>query len=40
MGDYLIDDRTVNCAAQFKGEHIHFGTEKFPNWKSVLEYLL
>ena len=40
MGDYLIDDRTVNGAAQFNGEHIHFGTEKFPNWKSVLEYLL
>ncbi len=39
-GDYLIDDRTKNGASEFKGEHIHFGTEKFPNWDSVLEYLL
>ncbi len=29
----------VNDAAEFQGEHIHFGTERFPDWKSVLEYL-
>ena len=40
MSDYLIDDRTANGAGQFTGEHIHFGTEKFPNWNSVLKYLL
>ena len=40
IGDYLIDDRTANGAAQFMGEHIHFGSAKFPNWKSVLNYLL
>ena len=40
LGDYLIDDRTVNGAAEFQGEHIHFGTKRFPDWKSVLEYLL
>ena len=39
-GDYLIDDRTANGAGEFQGEHIHFGTERFPDWKSVLEYLL
>lgn len=39
-GDYLIDDRTKNGAGEFKGEHIHFGTEKFPDWKSVVTYLL
>ena len=39
MGEYLIDDRTTNGAGNFKGEHIHFGTEKFPNWEAVLEYL-
>lgn len=38
-GDYLIDDRKVNGAAEFQGEHIHFGTDKFPDWKTVLEYL-
>ena len=39
-GDYLIDDRLKNGAAAFKGEHIHFGTLKFPGWQSVLSYLL
>ena len=39
-GDYLIDDRTVNGAGEFEGEHIHFGQDKFPDWKSVLDYLL
>ena len=39
IGDYLIDDRTANGAGQFRGEHIHFGSEKFPDWNSVLEYL-
>ncbi len=38
-GKYLIDDRTKNGAGEFVGEHIHFGTEKFPNWDSVLKYL-
>lgn len=40
VGDYLIDDRTRNGAGEFTGEHIHFGTDKFPDWDSVLEYLL
>lgn len=38
-GDYLIDDRIVNGAANFKGKHIHFGTDEFPNWDAVLNYL-
>lgn len=38
-GDYLIDDRIVNGAANFKGKHIHFGTDQFPNWDAVLNYL-
>ena len=40
MGDYLIDDRLKNGAGKFKGELLHFGTAKYPDWKSVLEYLL
>lgn len=40
LGDYLIDDRTKNGAAEFKGEHIHFGEEPFSNWQAVLAYLL
>ena len=39
-GDYLIDDRLRNGVDKFKGEHIYFGTEKFPDWNSVLSYLL
>ena len=38
-GDYLIDDRLKNGADKFNGEHIHFGTERFPDWKSILNYL-
>ena len=40
LGDYLIDDRSKNGTAEFKGEHIHFGQEPFSNWSSVLSYLL
>lgn len=39
-GDYLIDDVTVHGQTEFEGEHIHFGQEEFPNWDSVLNYLL
>lgn len=38
-GHYLVDDRTKNGADRFPGEHIHFGTERFPDWKSVVSYL-
>lgn len=40
QGDFLIDDRTRNGVDKFKGEHIHFGTDQFPNWQSVMDYLL
>jgi len=39
-GDYLIDDRTKNGVDEFTGEHIHFDSERFPDWDSVLNYLL
>ncbi len=39
-GDFLVDDRTKNGADRFPGEHIHFGTERFPDWRAVTEYLL
>lgn len=39
-GDYLIDDRPNNGACDFEGEWIHFGSEKFPDWKTVKDYLL
>lgn len=39
LGDYLIDDRTANGAGQFTGEHIQFGSVRFPTWDSVVYYL-
>ena len=38
-GNFLIDDRTKNGAGEFRGEHIHFRTDKFPDWKAVVHYL-
>lgn len=38
-GDYLIDDRLKNGADRFTGEHIHFGQDELPDWKSVVNYL-
>lgn len=38
-GHYLIDDRTKNGVDRFRGEHIHFGTHKFPDWRSVVAHL-
>ena len=39
-GDILIDDRPNNGAKDFEGEWIQFGSNQFPDWKSVLRYLM
>jgi 5'(3')-deoxyribonucleotidase len=39
IGDYLIDDRRFNGASEFTGQWIHFGSEAYPNWKVVLEFV-
>lgn len=39
IGDYLVDDRLKNGVVDFKGVHIHFGTEMFPNWDVTYKYL-
>ena len=39
-GDILIDDRGKNGTSEFEGEWIEFGSERFPNWEAVLDYLL
>ena len=39
IGDYLIDDNQWNGASKFTGEWIHFGSNKFSDWKTVLNYL-
>ncbi len=38
-GDFLIDDRRFNGASKFQGKWIHFGSDVFPDWISVLNYL-
>ena len=38
-GHYLVDDRTKNGVDRFIGEHIHFGSDLFPNWEAVVAYL-
>lgn len=39
-GDFLIDDREKNGAKDFDGELILFGSNKYPNWETVLKYLI
>lgn len=38
-GDYIIDDRGKHGTSGFKGEWICFGSNRFPDWRSVLDYL-
>ncbi|WP_262885519.1 hypothetical protein [Christiangramia aestuarii] len=38
--DYLIDDSIKNGAKDFEGEYLYFGQDKFPDWDSVVKYLL
>lgn len=37
-GDFLIDDRLKNGAGEFTGELILFGSERFPDWRHVMDY--
>ena len=39
-GDYLIDDRSMPGADTFEGEWIQLGSERFPDWDAVLNYLI
>ena len=39
-GDILIDVRDKHGVRDFEGEWIHFGSERFPDWDSVLDYLI
>lgn len=40
IGDFLVDDRICNGVENFSGTHIHFGSEKFPNWEVTFRYLI
>jgi 5'(3')-deoxyribonucleotidase len=39
-GSYLIDDLEQTGVFKPEWDHIHFKSEKFPNWDSILNYLL
>jgi len=40
-GDYLIDDCSSGKGQEsFQGELIQFGSDKYPTWGSVMDYLL
>lgn len=39
FGDYLVDDRLKNGSDRFQGELIHFQSELFPDWATVMDYL-
>jgi 5'-nucleotidase len=39
-GDYLIDDGIKAGQEKFEGEFIRFGSEQFPNWETVVNYIL
>jgi len=40
-GHFLVDDKPdKNGAAEFGGTLIHFGSDEFPDWGAVVEYLL
>ncbi|HZK07596.1 MAG TPA: hypothetical protein VFC92_05300 [Bacteroidales bacterium] len=38
-GHFIIDDNTRRGVDKFQGEHICFATAKFPDWKTVVDYL-
>ena len=38
-GDFLVDDRKKSGADRFVGEHIMFGSDRFRDWPTVVEYL-
>ncbi len=40
FGDFLVDDRTANGVSLFQGKHIMFGSNEYPNWEAVCNYLL
>lgn len=39
-GSWLIDDREAHGAKAFGDHHIHFGSDKYPDWESVVDHLM
>jgi hypothetical protein len=38
-GDFLIDDRPYHGADRFGSGFVHFGTERFPDWPAVMDFM-
>lgn len=39
IGDIIVDDTFRYGVDKFKGIHVHFATEKFPDWQTTLTHL-
>lgn len=39
IGDIIVDDTTRYGVDKFKGIHVQFDTEEFPDWETTLTYL-
>lgn len=39
-GHFLVDDREKNGAKEFEGELLLFGSQRFPDWNSIVAYLM
>ena len=40
IGKYLIDDRPIETNLAFSGEFLHFNSDKFPDWESIVSYIV
>jgi hypothetical protein len=36
----VVDDQVEHGQSDFEGKHIHFGSDDFPKWNNVVEYLM
>jgi 5'-nucleotidase len=39
-GEFLIDDDHRHGQTEFEGQHLHFGKSEFPDWETVINYLM
>jgi len=39
IGNFLVDDRAVRGASEFKGQHLQFGTAPWTDWAAILPFL-
>jgi 5'(3')-deoxyribonucleotidase len=39
-GHFLVDDQVEHGQSEFEGKHIHYGSNDFPTWNSVVNYLI